>query len=389
MTVNVSKPALNVREKLAELDKPTGIAGEAMLRAETPQEQFNLIGAGRRNLIINGSQIVDQRGGSTGDNTFGIDRWKITDNTDGVLTMSRGTDGPSTKDGNFKYYLQMNVDTADTAMAATQYAGAFYKIEGYDFDHVGYGTSNARTMTLSFYHAHSKAGVYCVALRNDGGGSNRNFIVEYTQDEPNVWQKSTVTIAGDTTGSWTGTTSAALSLMFTFCQGTGYATNTVHQWFGGTYYHASNNIVNLMDTVNAKFRLTGVQLEVGKVATPFEHRSYGEELALCQRYTYVIDGPTAGDRVGQAFISAARTAIVNINFPVVMRAKPTLEGTASQVTINDNTAADNSTSIALNGANKQYATLSVTTGSDMNTYRGAQAYFTSTADNKISFKAEL
>ena len=323
MTVNISKPAVNVRSKLAELDKPTGIAGEAMLRAETPQEQFNLIGAGRRNLIINGSQIVDQRGGSTGDNTFGIDRWEITDNTDGVLTMSRGTDGPSTKDGNFKYYLQMNVDTADTAMAATQYAGAFYKIEGYDFDHVGYGTSNARTMTLSFYHAHSKAGVYCVALRNDGGGSNRNFIVEYTQDEPNVWQKSTVTIAGDTAGSWTGTTSAALSLMFTFCQGTGYATNTVHQWFGGTYYHASNNIVNLMDTVNAKFRLTGVQLELGKVATPFEHRSYGEELALCQRY-YFKTGNS-----GDGFIVNTNDVYrrFNISFPTTMRATPTYSHT--------------------------------------------------------------
>lgn len=292
-----------------------------------------LIG-GRRNLIINGSQIVDQRGGSTSSDTFGIDRWKITNNTDGTLTMSRGTDGPSTKDGNFKYYLQMNVDTADTNMAAAQYAGAFYKVEGYDFDHVGYGTSNARTMTLSFYHAHSKAGVYCVALRNDGGGSNRNFIVEYTQDEPNVWQKSTVTIAGDTTGSWTGTTSAALSLMFTFCQGTQYATDTVHQWFGGTYYHASNNIVNLMDTVNAKFRLTGVQLEVGKVATPFEHRSFTEELAMCQRYFQTIEnGNLVGARNTGTRLRLAASLMTS------MRANPTIariSGTTVRMQIDGN-----------------------------------------------------
>jgi hypothetical protein len=285
MTVKITKPEINVREKISELDKPSGVAGQAMLRAETPQEQQALVGVGRRNLIINGDMRIAQRGTSyTGTNGWALDRFKNSENTGGVTTLSQQSDGPYTKDGHFKYYLQINVDTVDTSMAPTDYAGAFYKVEGYDFDCAGYGNSQARTLTLSFWHAHSEPGVYSISMRNDGGGSNRNYVLDYTQDVANVWQKTTITFPGDTTGTWTETNTPALSIFWTFCQGSQYATTTLNQWFGGTYYHASTNIINMMATQNAKFRMTGVQLELGKVATPFEHRSYGEELALCQRY---------------------------------------------------------------------------------------------------------
>ena len=285
MVVKVSKPEINVREKISELDKPSGTAGQAMLAAETPQEQQALVGVGRRNLIINGDMRIAQRGTSyTGSNGWSLDRFRNSENTGGVTTLSQQSDGPYTADGHFKYYLQVNVDTVDTSMAATDYAGVFYKVEGYDFDCAGYGNSQAKTLTLSFWHAHSEPGIYSISMRNDGGGSNRNYVLDYTQDVPDVWQKTTITFPGDTTGTWTETTTPALSIFWTFCQGTGYATTTLNQWFGGTYYHASTNIINMMATQNAKFRMTGVQLELGKVATPFEHRSYGEELALCQRY---------------------------------------------------------------------------------------------------------
>ena len=290
MTVKITKPEINVREKISELDKPSGTAGQAMLAAETPQEQFNLISAGRRNMIINGDMRIAQRGISyTGSNGFAIDRFRNSENTAGVTTLSQQSDGPYTTDGHFKYYLQVNVDTVDTSMASTDYAGVFYKVEGYDFDCAGYGNSQAKTLTLSFWHAHSEPGIYSISMRNDGGGSNRNYVLDYTQDVADVWQKTTITFPGDTTGTWTETNSAALSIFWTFCQGTGYATTTLNQWFGGIYYHASTNIINMMATQNAKFRITGVQLELGKVATPFEHRSYGEELASCQRYYQYVE----------------------------------------------------------------------------------------------------
>jgi len=285
MVVKVSKPEINVREKISELDKPSGTAGQAMLAAETPQEQQALVGVGRRNLIINGDTRIAQRGTSyTGSNGLAIDRFINSENTAGATTLSRQEDGPYTADGHFKYYLQVNVDTVDTSLASTDYAGVFYKVEGYDFDCAGYGNSQAKTLTLSFWHAHSEPGIYSISMRNDGGGSNRNYVLDYTQDVADIWQKTTITFPGDTTGTWTETNSAALSIFWTFCQGTGYATTNLNNWFNGTYYHASTNIINMMATLNAKFRMTGVQLELGKVATHFEHRSYGEELALCQRY---------------------------------------------------------------------------------------------------------
>jgi hypothetical protein len=330
MVVKVSKPEINVREKISELDKPSGTAGQAMLAAETPHEQQALIGVGRRNLIINGDMRIAQRGTSyTGTNGFSLDRWRNSENTDGVTTLSQQSDGPYTEDGHFKYYLQINVDTADTSMAAAQYAGAFYKVEGYDFDCAGYGNSQAKTLTLSFWHAHSEPGIYCIAFRNDGGGSNRNYVLEYTQDVANVWQKTTITFPGDTSGTWTETNTAALSIFWTFCQGSQYATTTLNQWFGGIYYHASTNIINMMATQNAKFRMTGVQLELGKVATPFEHRSYGEELALCQRYYYQVGKSNGG--VISSFGFARGPNYLNLVYATVprlvaMRAVPTVSG---------------------------------------------------------------
>jgi hypothetical protein len=323
MVVKVSKPEINVREKISELDKPSGTAGQAMLAAETPQEQQALVGVGRRNLIINGDMRIAQRGTSyTGSNGWSLDRFRNSENTGGVTTLSQQSDGPYTADGHFKYYLQINVDTVDTSMAPTDYAGVFYKVEGYDFDCAGYGNSQAKTLTLSFWHAHSEPGIYSISMRNDGGGSNRNYVLDYTQDVPDVWQKTTITFPGDTTGTWTETTTAALSIFWTFCQGSQYATTTLNQWFGGTYYHASTNIINMMATQNAKFRMTGVQLELGKVATPFEHRSYGEELALCQRYYQKV--PSINYIYDHAVFHYGNAFYASHTFMQPMRANPTV-----------------------------------------------------------------
>jgi len=285
MTISVTKPSVNLREKLNELDQPQGLKGTELLRADTVAEARTAIGAGRKNLIINGDMRIAQRGTSfTGTGKFAADRWETSENTGGTITISQQSDGPYTPDGHFKYYTQINVDSPDASLGATEYAGLYYKVEGYDFEPVGYGTANAKTMTLSFWHCHSEAGTYSISMRNQGGGSNRNYVLDYKQDTGGVWQKTIITFEGATDGSWTGTNSSALSIFFTFAQGTAYATSTLNKWFTGTYYHASTNIDNMMATTNAKFRITGVQLEVGSTATEFEHRSYGEELALCQRY---------------------------------------------------------------------------------------------------------
>jgi hypothetical protein len=258
--------------------------------------RVNAVG-GRKNLIINGTMQVAQRGTSnSGTNVYATDRFKLSENTGGGCTVSQQSDGPHTTSGHLKYYTQVNVDTIDATLSGTEYTALSYKVEGYDFDRVNYGSVDAETMTLSFWHGHSEAGTYSISLRNASGGSNRNYVFDYTQTAGDVWERTSITIPGDVAGSWITGNLAAFSIMMTLANGTTYQTSTLNSWFTGTYYHSSTNAINMMATLNAKFRVTGVQLELGSVATEFEHRSYGEELALCQRY-YEISGHMEGGAI--------------------------------------------------------------------------------------------
>jgi hypothetical protein len=398
MTVNISKPAVNVREKLAELDKPTGIAGEAMLRAETPQEQFNLIGAGRRNIIINGDMRIAQRGTSTtksaGGSSYCLDRFSLGNNTgSAVLTASQQSDGPVTTDGAFKYYVQVNVDTADTNGGNNEFAAINYYVEANDWEPLGYGAAGAKQATLSFYHAHSISGTYCLSIRNSGGGSNRNYLVEYNQDQADVWQKTTVTLEGDTAGTWSSGTTAGISIMFTMTNGSTYQGSTTNQWFNGTYYHSTPNQTSLTATTNAKFRITGVQLEVGKVATPFEHRSYGEELALCQRYFERFDyTSTVYENIAAGYASNSTRCRTHFNF-FPKRSVPTVGSSAvSTFRVNEGGSTDAVCSaIQFTNVGKQgCGILFDKTGGGMNS--GAGAYINRQLGSSpcfIEFDAEL
>ena len=289
MTVNVSKPAINVREKLAELDKPTGIAGEAMLRAETPQEQFNLIGAGRRNLIINGDMKVAQRGtsftGLTTSNTKTLDRFATENGTSATYTVEQVSDAPS----GFSLSLKSTVTAADTSLTGTDFMQIKYSVEGYDFTASGFGTSDAKHLTISFYVKCSKAGTFSAEFTNSA--QDRHCAAQFNIDAADTWQRVYATIPPCTDGTWLSTNGAGLEIRIGYSKyGATYeAANTsdvVGKWRSVSTFNDGFpvNSINLAETVNATFQITGVQLEVGKVATPFEHRSYGEELALCQRY---------------------------------------------------------------------------------------------------------
>jgi hypothetical protein len=336
--------------------------------------------AGRRNLIINGDMRIAQRGTSTtrsaGGSLYCLDRFNLGNNTgSGVLTASQQSDGPVTTDGAFKYYVQVNVDTADTNGGNNEFAAINYYVEANDWEPLGYGAAGAKQATLSFYHAHSISGTYCLSIRNSGAGSNRNYLVEYNQDQANVWQKTTVTLEGDTAGTWSSGTTSGIAIMFTMTNGSTYQGSTTNQWFGGTYYHSTPNQTSLTATTNAKFRITGVQLEVGKFATPFEHRSYGEELALCQRYyekrpvemDYTVD-------------TAAQYLYRTYTIPVEKRATPTIAvtsglqywsgGTPTALTIGSN--------VNINATSKTWSVQ----GHSLN---GARGIFT----GEVSLDAEL
>ena len=322
MTVRAEKPSVNLREKLAELDKPTGIAGEAMLRAETPQEQFNLIGAGRRNMIINGAQNVSQRGTSvsisTSANTFLTDRFfSRIQGSAGTATASQVSDAPV----GFTSSLKITVGTADTSLGSTDYNRIHQDIEGYNTIGTGWGTDSGVPVTLSFWVKSSIAGTYSIAVYNSD--ADRSIVKEYTVDSASTWEYKTLTIPPND-GTWEFDNGYGIRVTFSLGAGSTYncAEANLEQWTSNFDFSSPNN-VNIMATSGATFQITGVQLELGKVATPFEHRSYGEELALCQRYFWQITGNTSDQTTfGNGYSEDSDSVQVSLFFPVEMRDAP-------------------------------------------------------------------
>jgi hypothetical protein len=327
MTVKISKPAINVREELADLRKPTGIAGEAMLRAETPQEQFNLIGAGRRNLIINGDMRIAQRGTSftsSGSGLFTLDRWVSGVHTGtGDGNMTQETDAPTAIQSGtaFTHSLKFQVTTANTNIQATDRKYHVYRIEGQDLAPAGFGQAGQRYMTLSFWHKHTKTGTHSLAINN--AARNRSYPMEYTQATTNTWEKAELTFPVDTTGTWLGGNGIGMWIFFGAAFGSNYA-GTVNQW-GSSQKYGTANQVNNYDSTSNSMQFTGVQLEVGDTATPFEHRSYGEELAKCQRYYWEAVAPSQGTLGRMSYIASSTSGLELLPmYPVPMRATPSV-----------------------------------------------------------------
>ena len=324
MTVNVSKPAINVREKLAELDKPTGIAGEAMLRAETPQEQFQLINAGRKNLLYNGAMMINQRGTQSGitNSTYTLDRWMLGDGTGGTFQVSQSSNVP---DG-FQNAWLFETTTADTDLSSgTQYVNFFQKLEGQDVKQLAYGTPSAKPVTLSFWVKSSKAGQFASELEISGGVN----VQPWTVNQVDTWEYKTVTFEGNTSTAINPTTSTGMWVVVCWmAAGPGISgPNFQSGWRAlNQTERLPENIPNMADSTSNVMRFTGVQLEVGKVATPFEHRSYGEELNLAQRYYYRIDSAdnnSSYQRFAVANIESSTQAEGIFTHPVRMRAIPT------------------------------------------------------------------
>jgi hypothetical protein len=266
-----------------------------------------------RNKIINGKMEIAQRGTSfpaAVSGTYTADRWVVSQGSGAILTVDRQTDVPSNNE--FQHSLRATVTTADTSIAASEYFVLQQHIEGYNVrDLIG------RTFTLSFWVRSSKTGTHCVSFTNSTG--DLSYVVEYSITAANTWEKKSVTVLGGliTTGTWNWTNGAGLNVRFTLAAGSTFQT-TKDTWQTGNYL-ATANQVNCLDTVGNIFAITGVQLEVGTVATPFEHRPIGTELALCQRYTWPL--MSAHGIVGNGTTSAWR---ITSQCPVGMRASPTL-----------------------------------------------------------------
>ena len=312
MTVRVSKPAFNIREKLSELDNPVGNHGNQLMQSADAAESFDLVRAGRKNIIQNGDQKIWQRYTSKQSPAgtgliFISDRWMFEEGCgELVATVSRSTDTPAGE--GFQYSAQINVDTVESAISG-DFAQYMYFVEGHDYQHLEWGTAHAKPVTLSFWFKTTVSGDHYVSINSNGGVDTWSTSIH---SPTNVWKKHVVTIDPPTSGTWLSGTSRGIEIRIGLCNSSSVAVSDWDKWYyGGSSYNGfSTAHSNLILTQNNKSWLTGVQLEVGTVATPFEFRSYAEELALCQRYyeiLYMSSGTACCYSTGDSTIKYAHT----------------------------------------------------------------------------------
>jgi hypothetical protein len=234
-----------------------------------------------RNKIINGAMTIDQRNagaavtlGATA--SFPVDRWKSHEDTDGSATAQQVSDAPA----GFSNSIKVTVTSTDASLTGLQYFDVRQQIEGYNIADLSFGTAAAKAVTISFWVKSSVTGTYGGGISN--GAFNRSYPFTYSISAADTWEYKTITISGDTSGTWTTTNGTGMYLFFNLGSGPDYA-GTAGQWNAAGDL-AATGTTNLIATSGATFYLTGVQLEAGDTATPFEHRSFGAELALCQRY---------------------------------------------------------------------------------------------------------
>uniref|UniRef100_A0A6M3KMU0 Uncharacterized protein n=1 Tax=viral metagenome TaxID=1070528 RepID=A0A6M3KMU0_9ZZZZ len=284
---------------------------------------------GRRNAIINGGMDVWQRGTVTltspANNTYFLDRFVVVHSMgDGTFNLLQSAETPAVGFP-FNYSLQLDCTAAESAVAAGERAAFRYKIEGFDFKRF-----EGETATLSFWVKAVKTGIYCVAFYNAAG--NKAYVVEYTINSASTWEKKTATLTFNSGGTFLYTTGIGLYIEWIIMVGSNFHT-TAEAWQSGNYL-ATSNQVNGLDSTDNNFWLTGVQLELGSVATPFEVRPFAQELDLASRYA-------------QASSVKSVNGVIWVPFRTQMRAAPTVtpsagssgDITADGFTLTHNTAA--------------------------------------------------
>lgn len=305
-----------------------------------------------RNRIINGAMMIDQRNAgaswSATDGGFSLDRWKSTswDGSAAVTGKYTVQQTPSTTETGYATRVGAGFTNylAVTSSAATSFAsGAEYvlqqPVEGLNCSDLAWGTSSAASITLSFWVRSSLTGSFGGSVLNSS--VNRSYAFSYTISSANTWEYKTITIPGDTSGTWL--TSNSIGLRLNFALGLGSSLKGAANTWSGSRYEAPTGSVDVLGTNGATWYITGVQLEKGTVATPFEQRLYGTELALCQRYYYRKTAWNNADYIGnmQAYSSGAVFGVL-FYLPVDLRAANGTVGLSSASHITSYTAAGSS-----------------------------------------------
>ena len=340
--------------------------------------------------------VIDQRNAGASvtpaSGTYTLDRWVAYLSQASKYTIQQNA-GSVTPPVGFINYLGLTVAaSANVTVGATDFFSVSQWIEGFNVADLDFGTANAKTVTLSFWVRSSLTGTFGGALRNSAG--NRTYPFTYIISSANTWEQKSVTIPGDTTGTWLKNNETGLQIWLSIGTGSTYS-DTAGAWTAKQFVTTANGATNLISTNSATFYITGVQLEVGSTATSFDYRPYGTELALCQRYYYRIkqDGVanTRMSNSGQCY--ATNGAIVQTSFLVEMRTPPTAleqSGTAGDYRVfNSGGSGATCTSVpTFNVAGKWYAETVMNVASGL--VAGNATYASAvTANAYLGWSAEL
>ena len=293
-----------------------------------PLSKIQFGNTGRRNLIYNGAMQVAQRGDQASiTNAYtGVDRWKFDRQGAAVVTGKQGGSGVSTPENGFPNSVHIDVTTADSSVAAGDLGLLRQYIESQNLQSLQFGTSAAKSLTLSFWVKSPKTGTHWVEIYAYDAAKYNS--ASYTVSSANTWEKKTVTFVGETSTTIPNDNTHGFVIQWWLMAGSTYSSGT----HPGNVWHATNanrvpGQVNVLDSTSNNFYLTGVQLEAGNAATEFEHRSFGEELALCQRYykRYNVGSDSAYSRlVVSTYSDTTSRFYVTMQLPVELRTTPTM-----------------------------------------------------------------
>lgn len=305
--------------------------GTVQAEKMTTESGYSL-GAGNassfKNRSINGGMVINQRGSGTltltGSSQYAVDQFGALKDSSAVCTAQQNT---SSLPAGFTNSLLWTTTTG-AASSSTHDSVVSNKIEGYNWADLNFGSANAKTFTISFWVKSSIAGTYGISLSNSA--ADRCYMATYTVNSANTWEQKSVTVAGDTTGTWLTTNGLGLRVFFDLGSGSSRSIAASSVW-GSSYGTGLTGGVKISENTGATWNMTGFQIEVGTVATSFDQRSYGQELLLCQRYCYVDTNDGSSYKwFAQGYTTSSTSGSVGTRLPVTMRATPS--GTFSSQT---------------------------------------------------------
>ena len=377
----------------------TGASSDAITLASDGTATANITNPppGNRNLIINGAMNIWQRGNGpyTIAYAYSADRWERNFTLGGsdYYHIEKKTESPP----GFSSSLEVSYGTAQASMSTNNYSLLRQKIEAQNLQHLAYGTSSAKKMTLSFWVRSNKTGTYALSLQQDDN-SNKQVSFNYSISSADTWEKKTISIPADTSGVINNDTGEGINVTWWLTVGTNMTSGTLRNTAWTAYAQADQAVghnVNLADSTSNTWYLTGVQLEVSDYATDFEHRSYNDELQRCLRYYWHASkiGSTSdvsNKGVGFGFYHQTGEARFHFQYPVIMRAQPTVisNNNSNSWYFNPDGTADLFDDFAVYSTTNQNAILK--NDSDMNGTSGrAGVVYQETGDSSLGFDAEL